>query len=86
MLQTLTYRTRKCWGTTVKFTICSRGHTAQSVAYLGHQRHNCEAKRLSKKVESGSRKGKGSTYVGTNLCFTSSLHSSMVEPLRRPTP
>jgi hypothetical protein len=48
----------------VKFTICRRGHTAQSVAYLGHQRHNHAAKRLSKSVESGSRKGKGGRLRG----------------------
>ena len=32
------------------------------------------------------RKGGRTAYVGTNLCFTSSLHSSMVEPLSMPTP
>ena len=65
MLQTLTYRTRKCWGTMVKLTIWRRGHTAQSVAYLGHQRHNEAAKRLSqKRGKRGSRQGKGGSIRG----------------------
>ncbi len=58
-----------------------RPHCAIRCIPLAAKSKQCGETRIQEGVEN-----KRKAYVGTNLCFTSSLHSSMVEPLNRPTP